>query len=143
MYDDAIKVKVRLDDGAYPPLRAHSIDGGLDLRSNEWATVPSGGYEVVSTGTHVDIPVGYAGLIVSKSGLNRDHGITATGLIDSGFTGEIKVMLHNDGPIERTVHAGDKVAQIMFVKIPKVTMVLDECNEDGVRGDDGYGSSGR
>lgn len=143
MYDDAIKIKVRLEDVAYPPKRAHAADGGLDLRSNKWATVPSGGYEVLNTGTHIDIPVGYAGLIVSKSGLNKDHGITATGLIDSGFTGEIKVVLHNDGPTDYTVHVGDKIAQIMFVKIPKVTMVLDECSVDGVRGDDGYGSSGR
>lgn len=143
MYDDAIKVKVRLDDEAYPPMRAHSADGGLDLRAIETGAVYGDSYESFSTGVHMEIPVGYAGLIVARSGLNLEDGITATGLVDSGYTGEIKVTLHNDGTNTKMIRRGDKIAQIMFVKIPKVTMVLDECNVDGDRGDDGYGSSGR
>lgn len=88
-------MRVKLDRGAMAPTRAHDTDAGLDLYAAERVTVPTHGFAVVRTGTHVELPEGCAGLLVSKSGLCSRYGITTTGLIDEGFTGEILVTMFN------------------------------------------------
>lgn len=140
-----LSVKVKLDNGAYMPTRGHDADAGLDLRTPETIYIPCGESREVDTGVHLIIPDGYCGLIVAKSGLNVNEKITATGLVDAGFTDSIKVRLYNhDDFSSYTFDEGDKCAQIVFLKVPKVRLVLDEVlNPDKVRGDDGYGSTGR
>ena len=81
-------MRVTLDEGAYPPTRAHATDAGLDLRTPCDVMLPPGASATVGTGVHVELPPGTCGLIVSKSGLNL-RGITTTGLIDEGYTGEV------------------------------------------------------
>lgn len=78
-------MKVSIDEGAFIPVKAHAEDGGFDLKSPIDTFVPANGSSVVDTGVHMAIKRGYAGLLVSKSGLNTLKGITSTGLIDSGY----------------------------------------------------------
>lgn len=136
-------MKVMLDPGAFPPLRAHDTDAGLDIRSREEVTISPGARAIVSTGTHVQLPEGTCGLLVSKSGLNLAWGIVSTGLIDENYSGEIMVALDNHGSLPYTVHAGDKVSQLVVLpcRYEEVELVT-EIPVVG-RGNAGFGSTGR
>lgn len=140
-------MKVFLEDGAYMPSRAHSTDAGIDIRSMEEKTIPAHGSEVFHTGVHVELPEDTAGLLVSKSGLNVKRGITSTGLIDEGFTGEIVVRLYNDSNYDYHVNEGDKITQLMVMPViyEDVETVPDISYFDleTERGSAGYGSTGR
>lgn len=137
-------MKIKLDDGAFPPVRAHDTDAGLDLRATRNARVPAHGSALIGTGVHVQLPKGTAGLLVSKSGLNTKHDLTSTGLVDEGYSGEIMVKLYNHGEDSYQVNAGDKITQLVIIPVryEDVELVdnLDECGE---RGDSGFGSTGR
>lgn len=136
-------MNVYLDGGAYVPRRAHTTDAGIDLRSMEDITVPSHGSAVFHTGVHVELPHGTAGLLVSKSGLNVKHGITSTGLIDEGYTGEIMVKLYNDSDSDYFVHDGDKISQLVVIPVMyEDVQEVDGLTEDTERGDNGFGSTG-
>ena len=132
-----------LDDGGYIPTRAHREDAGMDLRSPVDVVVKSLDSVTIDTGLHLRIPEGYAGLLVSKSGLNVNHDITSTGLIDSGYTGSIRVKLYNHGLDDYQVHKGDKVSQLVVipVMIPRLELVGDL--GDSERGSNGFGSTGK
>ena len=90
-------MKIKLDPGAYMPERAHEQDAGYDLRTPVRAVVHPNDSVVIDTSVHVQIPVGYAGFLKSKSGLNVRLDLTGEGLIDSGYTGSIVVTLYNHG----------------------------------------------
>lgn len=136
-------MKVMLDSGAFTPTRAHKTDAGLDLRSPICIEVPAKGSAVIDTGVHVELPVGTAGFLKSKSGLNVNHDITSDGVIDVGFTGTIKVKLYNHGINPYHVLRGDKITQLVVVEcyFPDVEIVdtLDKTD----RGNNGFGSTGR
>lgn len=136
-------MKVMLDPGAFPPLRAHDTDAGLDIRSREEVTISPGARAIVSTGTHVQLPEGTCGLLVSKSGLNLAWGIVSTGLIDEGYTGEIMVALDNHGQLPYTIHPGDKVTQLVVIPCKYVDVDLVTSIDGGERGNAGFGSTGR
>ena len=137
-------MKVMIEPGAMTPTRAHGTEGGLDLYAMDGAVIPPNGSRVFHTGVHVELPPGTCGLLVSKSGLNTKHGITSTGLIDKGFTGEIRVMLHNHKDIEYEVLKHDKITQLVVLPVLYVSVeIVDELNADTERGDSGYGSTGR
>ena len=137
-------MRIKLDDGAFAPLRAHKEDAGLDIRAKCDALVRAGQSLTFYTGVHIELPPGTAGLLVSKSGLNVRHDITSTGLIDPGYTGEIVIKLFNHGFEDYQVHAGDKISQLVVFPIwhDPVIKIVDELPETG-RGDNGFGSSGR
>lgn len=137
-------MKIVLDDGAFAPARAHNTDAGLDLRTPFEVTVPARGAADIDTGVHVAIPAGFAGFLKSKSGLNVKHGIVSEGVIDSGYTGSIRVKLYNHSDTDYTFKAGDKITQlvIMHVLIP-TEIILVNSLEDTERGAGGFGSSGR
>ena len=78
-------MRIKLDEGAYMPERAHDTDAGLDLRSPRRQVVWSRSRETIDTGVHVEIPEGYAGLLRSKSGLMCNHGILSDGTVDAGY----------------------------------------------------------
>ena len=136
-------MRVALDAGAYKPERAYPEDAGYDLRSMYTQTVPARGSSVFFTGVHVEIPVGYAGKICSKSGLNVRHNITATGLIDSGYTGAITVKLYNHGTQNYEVKEGDKIAQLVIVPVFRDEVEIVPSIDGGKRGANGFGSTGR
>ena len=136
-------MQIKLDDGAFLPQRAHRADAGYDLRSREDAYIPAGGSVVFHTGVHVRIPLGHAGLLVSKSGLNTVYGITSTGLVDEGYTGEIVAKLYNHGETGYYVRAGDKITQMVVVPVVQDELELVDALEATERGDSGFGSTGR
>lgn len=136
-------MRIKLDPGAFAPTRAHETDAGLDIRSKEEITIAPGARAIVGTGTHVELPHGTAGVLVSKSGLNLAWGIVSTGLIDENYCGEIMVALDNHGTLPYTVHAGDKVTQLVIVPCRYESVeIVDELPCIG-RGNNGFGSTGR
>lgn len=136
-------MRVQLDDGAFMPERAHSLDAGYDLRTREKHVLPAHGSAVVDTGVHVEIPEGYVGILKSKSGLNVKKNIIATGTIDAGYTGPIVVKLYNLGENEHVFNAGDKIVQIVLFPIFTPDLEKVDRLDDTERGDNGFGSTGR
>ena len=137
----------KLKDEAVLPTRAHEGDAGLDLYSCEAAHIGPGERWSVGTGVGVEIPAGHAGLVLPRSGLARDHGISLVngpGLIDSGYRGELRVLLLNNDPAETfRVRAGDRIAQLVLVPIALATPVETSVLADSARATGGFGSSGR
>ena len=135
-------MKIKLDEGAYKPTRAHEIDAGLDLYARETQIVPAKESAIFDTGVHIEIPVGYVGMIKSKSGLNVKHGLSSEGVVDAGYTGSIVVKLYNHSGYDQKVHDGDKISQIVIMPIitPELE-VVDELDETE-RGNNGFGSTG-
>jgi dUTP pyrophosphatase len=136
----------RLDARARLPSRAYPGDAGLDLYALEEAVLAPGERASVRTGIAVEIPEGDAGLVLPRSGLAARHGIAlvnAPGLIDSGYRGEIRVLLLNtDSSARFEVAPGDRIAQLVLVKVQTPAVV--EVHELAVseRGAGGFGSSG-
>ena len=137
-------MKIMLDEGAYMPVRAHAIDAGLDLRAKRSMRVPAKGSATIGTGVHIELPKGCCGLLVSKSGLNVNHDITSTGLIDEGYTGEIMVKLYNHGQDSYQINAGDKISQLVVIPVLYEDLELvDTLDSDSERQNQGFGSSGK
>jgi dUTP pyrophosphatase len=136
----------RLDDRALLPSRAHEHDAGLDLHALEEAVLGPGERAVIRTGIAVEIPSGQAGLVLPRSGLAHRHGIAlvnAPGLIDSGYRGELKVLLLNTDrsrPFE--VSPGDRIAQLVLVAVQTHDVVEVQELAMSERGTGGFGSSG-
>jgi dUTP pyrophosphatase len=137
----------RLSDAAVLPTRAHEGDAGLDLYAAEAVTVaPAGGRIDVGTGVAVEIPPGHAGLVLPRSGSARKHGITLTnapGLIDSGYRGELRVLVLNTDPTEAfEIAPGDRIAQLVIVAVATLDSVEVDALSESERGEGGFGSSG-
>jgi dUTP pyrophosphatase len=137
----------RLREDAIVPERAYSGDAGLDLVACEPAEIRPGERAVVGTGLAVAIPEGHAGFVQPRSGLAAEHGVTVLntpGLIDSGYRGEVRVILLNtDEETPFVVEPGMRIAQLVVVPIASVgTAEVDElpATERGARG---FGSSSR
>jgi dUTP pyrophosphatase len=137
----------RLNDAAVLPTRAHEGDAGLDLYACEAAHIGPGERWGVGTGIAVEIPAGHAGLVLPRSGLARENGITlvnSPGLIDCGYRGEVRVLLLNTDPAETfRVSAGDRIAQLVITPIVLAEPVETAALADSARGSGGFGSSGR
>jgi dUTP pyrophosphatase len=136
----------RLRDDAVLPEHAYPGDAGLDLAACEQVVIAPGARAVVSTGLAVAIPVGHAGLVTPRSGLAVRHGlgmVNAPGLIDSGYRGELRVVLLNtDRETPFTVESGMRVAQLVVIPVPELTLVEVEDLPETERGVAGFGSSG-
>lgn len=135
-------MKVKLDKGAFPPTRAHDTDAGLDLYAMHDAIVSAKESTVFRTGVHIQLPRGCAGLLVSKSGMNIKNDITSTGLIDEGYSGEIRVKLYNHGGYDFKIHKGDKISQLVVIPVRYENVEIVDEIESGERGDAGFGSTG-
>ena len=136
-------IKVRLDDGAFLPERAHDTDAGADLRTPEPFTLFGHSSHTVRTGVHVELPSGCYGRVASKSGLNVLHDIVSDGVVDEGYSGEIVVRLHNLGRENHFFARGDKVSQLIVERVEYPGFVEVDEIRGGERGDAGFGSSGR
>ena len=138
---------LRLREEAILPKRAHAGDAGVDLYADEPAHLGPGERWSVGTGVSVEVPAGHAGLVLPRSGLAREHGIAlvnSPGLIDSGYRGEIRVLLLNTDPAEvYRVKPGDRIAQLVLTPVIAAEPVEVEALADSARGDGGFGSSGR
>lgn len=138
---------IRLRADAIVPTRAHAGDAGSDLYAVEAATLAPGERARVATGIAVAIPEGCAGLVLPRSGLAHKSGIAlvnAPGLIDSGYRGELQVLLLNTDRDESfEVRPGDRIAQLMVVAHASPEWVeVDTFEETTTRGGGGFGSSG-
>jgi dUTP pyrophosphatase len=138
---------MKLKEGATLPSRAHEGDAGLDLYACEPAHIGPGERWGVGTGVGVEIPEGHAGLVLPRSGLARDHGIAlvnAPGLIDSGYRGELRVLLLNTDLAETfRIEPGDRIAQLVLTPIATPEVVETSALTESARGGGGFGSSGR
>jgi dUTP pyrophosphatase len=127
------------------PTYARPGDAGADLISEQFIVLNPGQTSAVATGTFIEIPEGYVGLIHPRSGLAANHGITvlnAPGTIDSGFRGEIKVLLHNTGARPVIINKEMRIAQLVIQEFVSAQFVqVDELSETQ-RGDAGFGSTG-
>jgi dUTP pyrophosphatase len=145
-----LRVPLQQLDGDLPvPGYAREGDAGADLLARAEVVLPCrGGRAVVPTGVAVAIPVGYAGLVVPRSGLAARHGLTclnAPGLIDSGYRGELQVVLVNHDPEhDYTVRRGDRVAQLVLISVEQgaFELVGDGGLEGSERGSGGFGHTG-
>lgn len=137
-----MKLKVMLDEKAYMPKRAHSVDAGLDLFSRERRLIWPGMSVLFDTGVHVEIPEGYVGDVDAKSSLMEKNLLTA-GTIDCGYTGSIKVKLFNLGGGMVEILEGQKIAQLVIKSIITPEVELVEALEDTERGEGGFGSTGK
>lgn len=137
----------RLAPGARLPARAHSGDAGLDLHALHDVVLDPGERCAVRTGLAVEIPEGQAGLVLPRSGLAMRHGLSlvnAPGLIDSGYRGELQVLLLNtDRVAPARLAAGDRIAQLVLVEVALAEVVEVDELATSTRGEGGFGSSGR
>lgn len=151
-------MKIKLDEGAIMPTRAHDTDAGLDLYARESKVVPACGSAVFDTGVHIELPNMWTfpdgntqyyfptytvGFLKSKSGLNVKHNITSEGVVDMGYTGSIVVKLYNHGKEDYQVNAGDKISQLVILPILTPSLELVDKLDETERGNGGFGSTGR
>ena len=136
----------RLDERARLPTRAHDGDAGLDLYALEGAVLAPGERASIPTGIAVEIPPGQAGLVLPRSGLAARHGISvvnAPGLIDAGYRGEVRVLLLNtDREQTFELAAGDRIGQLVLVRVELPELVEVGSLTASDRGAGGFGSSG-
>ena len=135
----------RLAEAARSPAQAHEGDTGYDLHAAEGLTIGPGERASVGTGIAVAIPDGQAGLVIPRSGLAARHGISvvnAPGLIDSGYRGEIRVVLLNTDASETfRVAPGDRIAQLVVLALPQVRIAVTDELPGSERAHRGFGSS--
>lgn len=135
-----------LDKDAHQPRFAYEGDAGMDLALSHDLTVPVGAHRVGDTGVHVAVPRGHVGMVFVRSSTGiKNHLVLSngTGIIDSGFRGQIKISLHNTGDQTQYIAAGDYIAQL--VTIPIAPNEICEVRElpHSERGTNGIGSSGK
>lgn len=124
---------------------AHAGDAGADLASNEEVTIEPGSRALIGTGLSMAIPEGYAGFVLPRSGLAIKSGVTvsnAPGLIDSGYRGELRVGLTNHSDQPFSVEVGDRIAQLVIMRVEEPEYVEVETLDDTERGAGGFGSTG-
>ena len=152
------KMKIRVTrshDDAKLPVRAHPTDAGMDLffcptpkpeLDSQIETVLPFGSSVIPTGLKIEVPEGYMLEIKNKSGIASKRGLLVGAcVVDRGYTGEIFVNLHNVTHRNQTIHAGQKIAQAVFVKIQEDIKIIESKNiydEETSRGDGSLGSTG-
>ena len=142
-----IKIK-RLNERAKIPTFGTEFSEGDDLYCAEEheISVCSGQKCSISTGISMEIPEGYVGLVFARSGLACKNGLrlcNSVGVIDADYRGEIKVVLHNDSEYVREIKPGERVAQMIVMPYPKVSFIEVEELSDTVRGESGFGGTGR
>ena len=139
-----MKISFVSEDG-FEPARATDGSAGFDLRATEGDVISPGYRKVFGTGVSAAIPPGSVGKVYSRSGMGFKYGVSlanGTGIIDSDFRGEIKVSLINKGHDFYTVNRGDRIAQIIFEKLPDVELEKVTVLDVTERGNNGFGSTG-
>lgn len=142
-----LTIKVKLDENAIMPTKAHPEDAGYDIYSPESFEIKAGEEVFIDSGVHMEIPMGYVGMVKSKSGLNKNYGITCEGVIDTGYTGGIGIMMRRSASCKNKntlrFERGDKLTQLVIMPIPITTLSLTDELRKSDRGEGGFGSTGR
>lgn len=140
-----MKLKIKkLNNEAVIPNYAHQNDAGFDLYSTETIEIASMSRVQVPTGIAIEIPDDYVGLVWDKSGLSHKNGLkTLGGVIDAGYRGEVKVGIINLGNEKYILEKGHKIAQMIIQKIEFCEIEIVEELSDSLRGEGGFGSTGK
>ena len=137
-----IKIK-KLSENVILPKFANPGDAGMDFYANETINLQPNERKLVSTGISMAIPKGYVGLIWDKSGLASKHGLkTMAGVIDSGYRGEIKILILNLSNESYVIESGKKIAQMLIQPIEQKEIIEVNDLDETYRGDGGFGSTG-
>jgi dUTP pyrophosphatase len=138
----------RNSDEAEIPSNAYKGDAGFDLAAIEDVYIFSGKTQKVRTGIIVEIPKGYGGFILPRSGISVKYKISipnSPGLIDSGYRGEVMVAMHNYSENTYKINKGDRIAQMVIMQVPE--LIFNEVSYEEIsnseRGEGGFGSSGK
>jgi dUTP pyrophosphatase len=139
-------LKIEVESDEFIPTRQHMSDVGYDLKANveDEVVVAPNSRMVIGTGVKIQLPEGYEASIRPRSGLAAKHGImlvNSPGTIDSGYRGEVKVILYNSDTRPFTIHRFDRIAQMVLNKVELPTLVVGKVNESD-RGEKGLGSTG-
>lgn len=139
-----LEILVQVDNGGYFPTKVHDNDAGYDLRCPMFKD-DNGVAMDIDTKVHVLIPKGYVGLILPRSRMTRRGYLAATGVIDAGYTGSIRVFLTRLGNSDRAgVYSGERIAQLVILPLANSHLALGNVKEVKTeRGEKGFGSSGR
>lgn len=140
-------LKIKIIDNSLPiPKYAHESDAGLDLYSTIDCILKPFERKLIPTGIKIALPQGYAGFVQPRSGIAINHGISMVntpGLIDSGYRGEIKAIVINLDPVNSfEIKKGDKICQLVFLKVEHANFIFQEELDESDRGDRGFGSTG-
>jgi len=143
---DLVIVRIKkIDESARMPEYSHKGDSGMDLFANENAVIKPGERKLVGTGIKIAMPLGLEAQVRPKSGLAIKSGITVLntpGTIDSGYRGEIKVIIVNLGDKDFVVEKGKKIAQMVFVRVEYPELEVVEELDETKRNENGFGSTG-
>ncbi len=135
-----------LADNASIPKRAHADDAGFDLTSTIDTTLKPFERQAIPCGVAIELPLGFAALVVPRSGLALKRGISivnAPGLIDSGYRGEINAVLINmDSTEDFEIKKGDRIAQLVIIKLPEIEFCEKDELDITSRNQSGFGSTG-
>jgi len=135
----------RIHPAAVLPAYAHPSDAGMDVRSVDELVIPAGKRALVHTGLVMLLPPAYEAQVRPRSGLALKHGVTVLntpGTIDSGYRGEVGVILANFGDEDFPVHVGDKIAQLVIAPVTQPETAEAEVVDETDRGAGGFGSTG-
>lgn len=139
-------MKIKVLDKNCTPIKAHSVDAGFDLKARRETSIFPQDTEFIPTGVCVEIPVGFVGLLFPRSSISKTplRMCNSVGVIDSGFTGEIKVPLQNTHHnLMVRVNKYDRIAQLVIVPLADVSIEIVDELEESERGNGGFGSTGR
>src|SRR6056297_335182 len=128
-----------------PKYQHYGEDAGLDLHAAEELTIKSGEYELIKTGLKIAVPKGYAAFVYPRSGLALKKGVTvlnADGVIDSGYRGEVGVILINHGKKNFQINFNDRIAQLIIQKVNTIEWNEVENLSESQRGEGGFGHTG-
>lgn len=143
MFDEVLVQ--RLDAGLPMPKFARPGDAGLDLYARADAIVEPGGRALVPTGIAIALPAGYVALTVPRSGFALKHGgtlLNSPGVIDAGYRGEIGSIVHNTDAAPLQIRRGDRIAQMLILQLPAITLTEVEALPGTQRAGSGFGSTG-
>ena len=141
-----IRFKMMADCADLAPAKAHPDDAAYDLRSRADLELEPGTSTLVPTGLFLELPVGYEAQIRPRSGLALKHDIMLTnspGTVDSGYRGEVGVIVYNGGKAPFPVRRGDRIAQMVLAKLAEVELEPAESLSETARGTGGFGSTGK
>ena len=143
---DKILIQLAPEDRDLLPAKQHASDAAYDLRAAKELTILPGEITGVPTGVRLQLPADFVAEVRPRSGLALKFGITVLntpGTIDAGYRGEVQAILINHGKAPFVIHRGDRLAQLLFQRLPATELVLADSLETSDRGEGGFGSTGR
>lgn len=138
-----MKLNHKVLPGGFKPTRAHDIDAGFDLYTPNDFTVSASGFTFVKLKVCIEIPAGYVGFLMGRSGLASKGLNIFTGVIDAGYTGELGCIVFNANAEPVNLYAGERIAQLVICKLADIDQLVSEPFAQSERGANGFGSSGK